>query len=73
MTDRTLCGHRSRIAAIVASQHILAFVVNEAHITVDALGHMMTFVAFQTQREGPPVLEQDDLVVLAEGFQHGID
>ena len=72
VTDRALAWHAGRVATIVAAQHILALVVDEAHIAIDALRHIMTIVALDAQREAATVLEQDGLIVLLQGLFHGI-
>ena len=73
MTNGTFARHTGRITAIMATQHVLTFVVDEAHVTVDALRHMMTIVALQTQRETASILEQDGLVMFVQSFLHRIE
>ena len=72
VTNRTLRRNRGRIATVMATQHILALVIDEAHITIDALRHIMAFVTLQTQRKTASVLEQNSLVVLVQSFLHRV-
>ena len=73
MTDGALARHRGSIAAIMAAQHVLALMVDEAHVTVDALRHMVAVVALNTQREATSVLEQDGLIMLLKSLFHRIE
>ena len=47
MALRAFGRYAGGIAAIVAAQHVLLLVVDEADVTVDALRHMMTVVALE--------------------------
>ena len=73
VTYGTLRRHRSRVTTIMATQHVLALVINQTHVAVDALRHIVTLVALQTQREAASILEQDGLVMLFQSFLHRVD
>ncbi len=73
VANGTFARHTGRVTAIMATQHVLALVIDKAHVTVDALRHIVTFVALQTQRETAPVLEQDGLVVFVQSLLHRIE
>ena len=70
LTTRALTGHIIGGAAIMAYQPVELLMIGQADITELAFGHPSALAAFHDGRIAAPVLEQDDLFLVAQGFFH---
>ena len=75
-TSRTRAGHLVGASAIVASEHIQALVIGQAHVAILALGHPTTGVTLYHWGKTTTVLEEDDLLFSFQSIvyllhQHG--
>lgn len=70
---RALSRYVCRVAAVVAGECGGFFVEGERDVAVRAARHPAALLAFDEAGESAAVLEEDDLLFLAECFAHGFD